>query len=196
MPIEEESLIKKKPFIFSHSGQKIGPDFPAISIEDIAVSLGRIARFAGHTQRFWSVLQHSFVVADLLPEEARGCGLLHDGSEAILSDIPTPFKNSGMKKLEAKLLQGIMAAHLSSERYKAWKTNPDIWKLVKIADTEAFLGEIYCVGTKALRDLYTERCPRAEKLVRKYLRKYEVEDYLRPDGLAILDFIRKAKDYQ
>lgn len=164
MPIAEEAIVKKKPFIFSYSGQKIGPDFPAISVEDIAVSLGRIARFAGHTSRFWPVLLHSFVVADLLPQEAKGCALLHDSVESLTSDVPTPFKNKQMKQLEAKLLNSILQTHLAKEHYKVWKNNPRIWKLVKIADTEAFLGEIYCLGTKALRDLYKERSYVAEKL--------------------------------
>lgn len=196
MPIAEESLIKKKPFIFSHSGQKIGPDYPAISVEDIAVSLGRTTRFAGHTQRFWPVLLHSFVVADLVSEDVKGCALLHDAAESYLGDVPTPYKNKEMQWLEKKLLKNILQTHLAEVYYKAWKNNPDVWKLVKVADTEAFLGEINVLGTKALRDLYKDRSPKAEKLVRKYLKKYKTADYLRPDGLAVLDYVRRVKDYQ
>jgi hypothetical protein len=184
------------PFIFSHSGQVIGPDYPAVSIEDMAVSLGRICRFAGHGLKFWPVLLHSFVVQDLVPEEAKGVALLHDGSESLVSDVPTPFKNAAFKEIENKILNNIFWQHLSGDQYRVWNTNPHIWKMVKIADGEAFDGEVWTVGTKALRGMYVERSPQAEKLVRKYLKKYSVDDCVRPDGLAVIDFIRRAKDYQ
>lgn len=196
MPIDEESIVNKNPFIFSHSGQQIGPGFPALSIEDMAISLGRICRFAGHGLKFWPVLLHSMVVQDLVCEEAKGVALLHDGAEALFSDVPTPFKNKPLKEMENTILENIFFQHLSEKDYTAWLNNPDIWKMIKIADTEAFVGEIYVVGTKALRSIYTERSPKAEKLVRKYLKKYSIDDYLRPDGLAVIDFIRRAKDYQ
>lgn len=196
MPIEEENLKVKKPFIFSYSGQKLGPDWPAISIEDMAISLGRITRFAGHGTRFWPVLLHSLTVSDLVFDEAKGCAILHDSSESLISDLPTPFKTKELKKLEAALLDQILKAHLSEEKYHQYKTIPEIWQAVKIADTEAFLGEIHVLGTKALRNMYPDRSPIAEKYVRRYLRKYSVDDYLRPDGLAVLDFIRRVKDYQ
>lgn len=196
MPIDEEDTINKNPYIFSHSGQKIGPGFTPISIEDMAVSLGRICRFAGHGIKFWPVLLHSMVVQDLVAEEAKGVALLHDGSEALISDVPTPFKNKLLKEFEKDILEDIFIHHLSDGHYEEWRSNPDIWKMVKIADTEAFLGEVYVVGTKALRSVYLDRSLKAEKLVRKYLKKYSIEDYLRPDGLAVIDFIRRAKDYQ
>lgn len=196
MPIEEENLKVKKPFIYSYSGQKLGPDWDAPCIEDIAVSLGRLARFAGHSVRFWPVLLHSMTVCDLVMEEAKGCALLHDGSEAVFNDIPTPHKSQENKKAEGIVLDKIFKAHLSESHYSTYKTNPDIWKMVKIADTEAFLGEVYVLGTQALRSLYTERSRKAEKIVRKYLRKYQTDDYLQPSGLAVSDFIRKVKDYQ
>jgi hypothetical protein len=180
------------PFIHTHSGQKVGPGYESPSVEDIAVSLGRICRFAGHGLRYWPVLLHSMIVADLCPVEYRGLALLHDGAEAMISDIPTPFKSNEMKELEKKLLNSILLQHLTPESYSSFKTKSDDWKIIKLADEEAFLGEVWCVGTKALRDLYPDRCPQAEKLVRKYLRKYKVDDYLNSEGTAIIDFIRRV----
>lgn len=184
------------PFIFSHSGQKIGPSYPAITIEDMAVSLGRVTRFAGHGLRFWPVLIHSMIVADLVQDDIKAVALLHDASEALISDVPTPFKNKELKKVEAKILDKIFHEHLSPGLYKEWKTNPQVWKAVKIADSEAFAGEVFVVGTKALRDLYPDRCIYAEKLVRKYVKRYKVEDCISSEGLAVSDFIRKVKDAQ
>lgn len=181
------------PFIYTHSGQKVGPGYEAPSVEDIAVSLGRICRFAGHGLRYWPVLLHSMIVADLSPMEFRGLALLHDGAEAMISDIPTPFKSNEMKELENELLDTILFQHLSRQSYISYSTKPNDWKIVKLADEEAFLGEVWCVGTKALRELYPDRCPEAEKLVRKYLRKYKIEDYLNSEGTAIIDFIRRVK---
>jgi len=196
MPISEEGLHHPKPFIFSHSGQKIGPGYQAPSVEDIAVSLGRICRFAGHGLKFWSVLLHSFVVQDLVCEEAKGIAILHDASETVFSDIPTPFKEDKTRLMEADLLNTIFREHLSNKHYKSYHLNPDIWKMVKIADTEAFLGEVGVIGTKALRSLYPERSVKAEKLVRKYLKKYSVLDTVSNEGIAVIDFIRRVKDYQ
>ena len=196
MPIEEENLKVKKPFIYSYSGQKLGPDWDATCIAAIAISLGRITRFAGHGARFWPVLLHSMTVADLVCEEAKGIALLHDSVEILVSDVPTPFKPQAIKDIESVVLEKIFQAHFSDQHYHNYQTVPELWSLVKAADTEAFIGEIYVIGTKALRTLYTDRSPRAERIVRKYLRKYKFEDYLNSDGVAVLDFIRKVKDYQ
>lgn len=191
MPLNEEGSFNPDPFIFSHSGQKIGPAYDAPSLEDIAISLGRICRFAGHGLRFWSVLQHSFVVADLLEKEYQAIGLLHDASESLISDIPTPLKSPDMRDLEARILHKIFHHHLG-----IFQMNPNVWKKVKVADSEAFAGECWVVGTAALRDLYTDRSKTAEKLVRKYLKKYPIEDCVSSEGNAVIDFVRKVKSYQ
>lgn len=82
--------------IRTFSGRCIDPFNPNpddICIEDIAHSLANQCRFGGHTQRRFSIAQHSIMVADRLPKEHRLAGLLHDASEAYLLDIPTPVKN-------------------------------------------------------------------------------------------------------
>lgn len=196
MPIEAEDLKSKHPFILSRSGKRIGPGYPPPPIEDIAISLGRITRFAGHGLRFHSVLVHSMITAELVPEEARAVALLHDSSEICFSDIPSPFKNQHFKDQEARLLNEILAEHLSLDNYNNYVNNPDIWKLVKIADNEAFIGEIGIIGTAALRNLYKERSPHAEKIVRKYIKKYSFKDCLSSEGAAVIDFIGKVKKYQ
>jgi hypothetical protein len=166
--------------------------YEAPSVEDIAVSLGRISRFAGHGLRYWPVLLHCMITADLVKKEQEGMALLHDSVEILTGDIPTPFKNRGMKDLENEVLSDIFRTHLTPRALASPDWDSD-WKLVKLADEECFVGEVWVIGTKALRELFPDRCPEAEKLVRKYIRKYKIEDYLNSEGTAIIDFIRRVK---
>lgn len=79
---------------YSGSGMDIlNPRPRDFRILDIAMSLGKIARFNGHTQQHASVAQHSILVSFLL--EGTGFemeGLMHDAAEAITGDISTPMK--------------------------------------------------------------------------------------------------------
>ena len=78
-----------------------------VKIEAVAYSLSLNCRFCGHTLHMWSVAQHSLLVdyiiqnSDIASEaESNGLsidmlrllGLLHDASEAYLSDICRPIK--------------------------------------------------------------------------------------------------------
>lgn len=70
-----------------------------ILIEDIAHALGNQCRFGGHCRRFYSVAQHSCLLADLMASEATPASsqlwaLLHDAAEAYLVDLPHPIKHS------------------------------------------------------------------------------------------------------
>jgi len=130
-------------------------------------------------------------VAELCQPEDRPAAYLHDAAESMLSDIPSPFKVPEMKELENGLLKRILADHLSLEQRIDFLNEGHA--RIKAADEEAFAGEVWVVGGKAHRELMPDRSPRAEKLVRKYLRKYSFDDLLRPDGLAVSDFVRKVK---
>lgn len=86
---------------------KITPD--DIEIADIARSLSRICRFAGHTLRFYSVAQHSLLVSQCLPAQFALDGLLHDAAEAYVSDVPKPVKRlfKAYSKLEEEVYKAI-----------------------------------------------------------------------------------------
>lgn len=62
-----------------------------IDIDDIATALSFIPRWLGHTNKFYSVAQHCCWCADHT-EGNRLEALMHDATEAYLSDLPSPLK--------------------------------------------------------------------------------------------------------
>ena len=123
-------------------------------LDDIAHAISNLCRFAGHTKQFYSVAQHSVLVARIVAANAAvdaefdeaaynmvcAQALFHDASESVLADIPSPMK---------RLLP----------QYKALETNVQGWmmrklglpegdhKLVKVADKVACATEsLYLMG--------------------------------------------------
>lgn len=70
----------------------INPDPSQFDLHDIALALSRTPRFNGHTNKPWSVLQHSMAVAKLVAKEYQLQAILHDASEAYICDVPSPMK--------------------------------------------------------------------------------------------------------
>lgn len=86
-------------YIRTVGGGKVEPLYgiplESIRIEDIAHSLGTIARFTGHTRDYYYVAQHSVLVALKAPVDLQLDALLHDASDAYVNDIARPLKHSG-----------------------------------------------------------------------------------------------------
>ena len=69
----------------------LDPDPETLNIEDIAHALANQCRFTGHVKQFYSVAQHSYYVSRMSNMNSLE-GLLHDASEAYLSDLSRPLK--------------------------------------------------------------------------------------------------------
>lgn len=74
------------------SFEPLNPDPDAIVIEDIAHALANNCRFTGHVNWHYSVAQHSVYCSFLVSDELALTALLHDASEAYLSDVARPIK--------------------------------------------------------------------------------------------------------
>lgn len=84
--------------IRTYTGRLFRPLTPAvgdISIVDIAHAQSQIVRFTGHTRVAYFLAQHSVEVSRRCGRSAVASliGLLHDASEAYLTDIPRPLKH-------------------------------------------------------------------------------------------------------
>jgi len=90
----------------------LAPEPEAIAIEDIAHGLAHTCRFSGQCARFYSVAEHAVRVSQMVPAEHALIGLLHDASEAYLSDLVSPLKVlrdlSGYRAIEAALMDVIL----------------------------------------------------------------------------------------
>lgn len=82
-------------YIETCSGRKLHLARPSFDIDEIAHALSNSCRFAGHCATFYSVAEHSVLVACIMDVMGWGDpleGLLHDGTESVLPDIPAPVK--------------------------------------------------------------------------------------------------------
>ena len=96
-----------EPWIETFSGKQfyfLDPTLDSIDIRDIAHSLAFTCRYTGHSRRFYSVAEHSILVSYLASDPL--AGLLHDASEAYITDIASPIKPylQNYKELEDKLM--------------------------------------------------------------------------------------------
>ena len=98
------------------------PNIDLIRIEDIAHALAMLCRANGHFKSFYSVGQHCINCAE--EAAARGYSarvqlgcLLHDGSEAYLSDVTRPVKKALPKYLEIE-------EPLQNAIWNKWLNNP------------------------------------------------------------------------
>lgn len=90
----------------------VDPESASIELADIAHALSNLSRFTGQGTHFYSVARHAVHVSHEVDARGGGraaqrWGLLHDASEAYLSDVPAPVKRSlpGYTRAE-KRLQG------------------------------------------------------------------------------------------
>lgn len=92
----------------------LDPNPAQIHIIDIAHGLSSMPRYSGQIDPRFTVGEHSLYVANLILYEKHSkqlalAGLLHDASEAFLSDIPRPAKNfcNNYLQIEKRFMQAI-----------------------------------------------------------------------------------------
>lgn len=98
------------------------PDIECIDIKDIAHALSLTCRGNGHVSQFFSVAEHCIFCAYEAIERnydnriILAC-LLHDASEAYMSDVPRPFKKTLTSYMESeeRLINMIYKKYLHSE---------------------------------------------------------------------------------
>lgn len=108
-----------------------------ITIERIARGLGNICRYGGQVSTFYSVAEHSVLVASLVPQEHRVAAILHDASEALgLGDTIRPLKS------HLPLYQRIEAAVMSViEEWAGLEPGACSHPIIKAADRAVYLAE-------------------------------------------------------
>lgn len=114
-----------------------------IRTEDIAHALSLLCRGGGHMKRLYTVGQHCVNCA--AEAKARGWGrrvtlacLLHDASEAYISDIIRPVKQH--LKLYSEIEDRILAAVF--ERYGLGRLTEEEWEKVRLIDNELLKREM------------------------------------------------------
>lgn len=112
----QHKLARRGDFIQTFTGKQFWPLDPRadeVDIRDIAHALAMQCRYAGHCLRFYSVSEHSVLLARWLAAKygaAMGlAGLLHDATEAYLIDVPRPIKPAleGYKRIESDVYYAV-----------------------------------------------------------------------------------------
>ncbi len=172
------------PYITTYTGKHFDPtkpDIELIDIRDIAHALSLTCRGNGHVKTFFSVAQHCLNCA----REAylRGYGervalacLVHDGSEAYMSDVPRPFKQTleGYKQAEEHMLSLVYKRFLGAE------PTEEEQRLIKLIDDDMLyfdlrelLGEVSdCPEPKLMISLDYTFTP-FEQVEKEFLEMYD-----------------------
>lgn len=119
-------------------------DQSVYTVDDIAHNLSHICRFTGAVERFYSVAQHSVLVSRCVPPEHALSALMHDSSEAFVSDLNSPLKAlmKAYKALEKKV---------EKEMFGRLGLPFPMHSCIKVADIKVFLAE-----NRDLRGIHTD----------------------------------------
>lgn len=135
----KELELYEKAWIQTFSGRKfypLNPHIDSIVIQDIAHALSLQCRYTGHCQEFYSIAQHCVLVSYICDSVDAFYGLLHDASEAYITDVAAPIKRtkefSTYRQIEAKLQSLI---------YKRFGLNEKEPPSVKAADIQLLSTE-------------------------------------------------------
>jgi hypothetical protein len=123
----------------TYSGRALFPSNMGVpTLDDMGIQLGRIARFAGATTVWWSVLHHVRVGIALLEHGIvkpntlhlnQEFFFLHDGNELATSDIPSTWKHEAIRPALDKLQNRIYlryVGHLPGTYHARWIKEVDL----------------------------------------------------------------------
>lgn len=114
-----------------------------VDIRDIAHALSFRCRMNGYTKKFYSVADHSLLMASHIYAGYRLEALLHDAHEAYLVDLPSPIRNKlvemGITIFEelADRVQEVIA-----KKFCIAHPTPE---MVNVHDHRSFLTELECL---------------------------------------------------
>ena len=188
--MDKEITFHGEKFVTLASGNRISENHGFISALDMAWQMGRICRWNGAGEHFWSDLLHSFVVADLVEHDWLKChALIHDCAECAGNDVPAPFKTDERRRVEhlitVRTWDGLGLYHLN-EAQEA---------IIKRADNRSRNAEAWVVGNDGNRASYPKRDEQAEGVVRKYLLEYPPADTIKRDGQSAREFMKRFHEY-
>lgn len=160
--------------IKTFSGVKFFPLDPRpeeIFIEDIAHALSMICRFTGHVKKYYSVSEHSIRVSRICKPEDKLHALLHDASEAYISDVSRPVKYA-----EEMAPYRAIEKNLQRCIYKRFGLSEEEPEGVKMADNrmlEIESRDLMCFAKTAFeRQILTTLTP--EKAEEEFLRNFDL----------------------
>jgi uncharacterized protein len=168
-------------YIETVSGRKfyfLNPDPDDIDIGDIAHALAMNCRYTGHCDRFYSVAEHSFHMSRMAPEGYELAALLHDASEAYITDIASPIKqhlpdyqameDSLMRAIASKfgfeyplnpVIKHLDLTMLSTEAHYMIPSRGDTWDLWKYRKRPTIQWNFRPIGMtpKVAKSVFLER---------------------------------------
>lgn len=156
-----------------------------IEMEDIAHALSLICRGNGHTKFFYSVAQHCLACAEEAMERdctqavILGC-LLHDASEAYLSDVTRPVK----KDLPQYLLAEKNLQRAIWRRFIGRDLTPAEQRQIRAIDDQMLSMEFHQLMPEELNDAYTRlltdvncRCQSPQEVEAQLIRVRRILQY-------------------
>lgn len=167
-------------YIETVSGKKfyfLNPQPNDFRIYDIAHALSMNCRYTGHCEQFYSVAEHSWHMARMAPPEHKLACLLHDASEAYITDIASPIKQHlpDYQQMEDLILSRLFSAYdleyplhplvkhldltmLSTEAHYLLRSRGDTWDMWKYIKRPPVLHDYkpICMSPQRARTLFLE----------------------------------------
>lgn len=144
-----------------------------IDILDIAHSLANQCRWTGHSRFHYSVAQHSYHCSFLVPKKDAFWALMHDASEAYISDLSRPLKHFTPAGT-AYMLQETIIMNAIKQRFGLSSIEP---KSVKIADNQMLYAERAQIMPDA--DWFTTETPLSAVKIRQWTPQHAERMFLK-----------------